>query len=114
MISLQGRQILKKWSMLLKHNHMATALGLDRSFSTTSSKSSAADIDPDLVKVDLKGDVAVITINDVNSKVNAMSMKMIESTMKAIEHVESNNAVKSAVLISGKPGMFIAVTMLTA
>jgi enoyl-CoA hydratase/long-chain 3-hydroxyacyl-CoA dehydrogenase len=108
MISMQGRQLLRKWSMLPKHNYAATALGLDKSFSTTSAKSSTADIDPDLVKVDLKGDVAVITINDVNSKVNAMSLKMIEATMKAIEHVESNSAVNSAVLISGKPGMFIA------
>lgn len=94
--------------MLPKHNYTASALGLDKSFSTTSAKASTADIDPDLVKVNVKGDVAVITINDVNSKVNAMSLKMIDATMKAIEHVGANNSVNSAVLISGKPGMFIA------
>ena len=105
---LQGRQLLRKWSMLPKHNYTASALGLDKSFSTTSAKASTADIDPDLVKVNVKGDVAVITINDVNSKVNAMSRKMIDATMKAIEHVGANNSVNSAVLISGKPGMFIA------
>ena len=105
---LQGRQLLRKWSMLPKHNYTASALGLDKSFSTTSAKASTADIDPDLVKVNVKGDVAVITINDVNSKVNAMSLKMIDATMKAIEHVGANNSVNSAVLISGKPGMFIA------
>jgi len=105
---LQGRQLLRKWSMLPKHNYTASALGLDKSFSTTSAKASIADIDPDLVKVNVKGDVAVITINDVNSKVNAMSLKMIDATMKAIEHVGANNSVNSAVLISGKPGMFIA------
>jgi len=105
---LQGRQLLRKWSMLPKHNYTASVLGLDKSFSTTSAKASTADIDPDLVKVNVKGDVAVITINDVNSKVNAMSLKMIDATMKAIEHVSANNSVNSAVLISGKPGMFIA------
>ena len=85
---LQGRRLLKKCTALRKQNSVATALGLDRSISTTiSPKSSTTDIDPDLVKVNVEGDVAVITINDVNSKVNAMSEKMINATMKAIEHI---------------------------
>jgi len=105
MISSQARQSLKKISLLPKNP--AAAGCLQRSITTTAPVSSA-DTDADLVTTKLRGDVAVITINDVNAKVNAMSEKLIHATKRAVEAVHTNDKVKSAVLISGKPGTFIA------
>lgn len=105
MISLRTRQLVKRISSLLKPKCSVTASHLQaKCFSTTP----RAQTDADLVNVSVRGDVAVITINDVNSKVNAMSRKLIDATVKAVEDVSANEKVKSAVLISGKPGMFIA------
>lgn len=104
MITSQAKQSLKKLSLLPK-SPAAAAGCLSRKFSATAPTASG---EPDLVTSKIKGDVAVITINDVNAKVNAMSRKLIDATVKAVEEVASNNAVKSAVLISGKPGTFIA------
>lgn len=105
MISLRTRQLVKRISSLPKPKCSVTASHLQaKCFSTTP----RAQTDADLVNVSVRGDVAVITINDVNSKVNAMSRKLIDATVKAVEDVSANEKVKSAVLISGKPGMFIA------
>jgi len=94
-----GRQSLKK---LLTKQSSTTAV---RTFATTSP---AASNDADLVTSKIRGDVAIITINDVNAKVNSMSLELINATKKAVEDMASNPKVKSAVLISGKPGTFIA------
>uniref|UniRef100_A0A2I4CL94 Trifunctional enzyme subunit alpha, mitochondrial n=1 Tax=Austrofundulus limnaeus TaxID=52670 RepID=A0A2I4CL94_AUSLI len=60
------------------------------------------------VNYEVKGDVAVVRINDPNSKVNTLSIQMQKEMTEVMDEVWANDAVKSAVLISSKPGCFIA------
>uniref|UniRef100_A0A673CTZ1 enoyl-CoA hydratase n=1 Tax=Sphaeramia orbicularis TaxID=375764 RepID=A0A673CTZ1_9TELE len=60
------------------------------------------------VDCEVKGDVAVIRMNDPNSKVNTLSIQMQKELTEVMDEVLANNAVQSAVLISTKPGCFIA------
>uniref|UniRef100_A0A3Q0SIY9 Trifunctional enzyme subunit alpha, mitochondrial n=1 Tax=Amphilophus citrinellus TaxID=61819 RepID=A0A3Q0SIY9_AMPCI len=60
------------------------------------------------VNYEVKGDVAVIRINDPNSKVNTLSLQMQKEMKEVMNEVWEDNTVKSAVLISSKPGCFIA------
>uniref|UniRef100_A0A8C2ZUA7 enoyl-CoA hydratase n=1 Tax=Cyclopterus lumpus TaxID=8103 RepID=A0A8C2ZUA7_CYCLU len=60
------------------------------------------------VSYEVKGDVAVVRINDPNSKVNTLSIQMQKEMAEVMDEVWANDAVKSAVLISSKPGCFIA------
>uniref|UniRef100_A0A3Q3WCG5 Trifunctional enzyme subunit alpha, mitochondrial n=1 Tax=Mola mola TaxID=94237 RepID=A0A3Q3WCG5_MOLML len=60
------------------------------------------------VDYEVKGDVAVVRMNDPNSKVNTLSIQMQKEMTEVMNEVLENNAVKSAVLISSKPGCFIA------
>nr|XP_061843168.1 trifunctional enzyme subunit alpha, mitochondrial-like [Nerophis lumbriciformis] len=60
------------------------------------------------VSYELKDDVAVIRLNDPASKVNTLSVQMQSELKEVMGEIWSNGAVKSAVLISSKPGCFIA------
>ncbi|XP_071777440.2 trifunctional enzyme subunit alpha, mitochondrial [Centroberyx gerrardi] len=60
------------------------------------------------VSYELKDDVAVVRLNDPTSKVNTLSVQMQTELTEVMGEVWSNGAVKSAVLISTKPGCFIA------
>ncbi|KAJ4938818.1 hypothetical protein JOQ06_028284 [Pogonophryne albipinna] len=60
------------------------------------------------VSYEVKDDVAVVRINDPNSKVNTLSIQMQKEMGEVMQEVWANNDVKSAVLISSKPGCFIA------
>lgn len=60
------------------------------------------------VNYELKDDVAVVRINDPNSKVNTLSKQMQAEMTEVMGEIWGNSAVKSAVLISSKPGCFIA------
>uniref|UniRef100_A0AAQ5XNF2 enoyl-CoA hydratase n=1 Tax=Amphiprion ocellaris TaxID=80972 RepID=A0AAQ5XNF2_AMPOC len=60
------------------------------------------------VNYEVKGDVAVIRMNDPNSKVNTLSVQMQKEMIEVMGEVWADNAVNSAVLISSKPGCFIA------
>lgn len=60
------------------------------------------------VNYEVKGDVAVVRMNDPTSKVNTLSVQMQKEMAEVLGEVWSNDAVKSAVLISSKPGCFIA------
>ncbi|KAG8013185.1 Trifunctional enzyme subunit alpha [Nibea albiflora] len=60
------------------------------------------------VNYEVKGDVAVVRINDPNSKVNTLSIQMQNEMAEVMNEVWANDAVQSAVLISSKPGCFIA------
>uniref|UniRef100_A0A8C6V6E5 Trifunctional enzyme subunit alpha, mitochondrial n=1 Tax=Naja naja TaxID=35670 RepID=A0A8C6V6E5_NAJNA len=60
------------------------------------------------VNYDIKEDVAVVRFNSPNSKVNTLSREMQSEFVDVMKEIWSNDAVKSAVLISGKPGCFIA------
>lgn len=60
------------------------------------------------VNYEVKGDVAVIRMNAPDSKVNTLSLQMQKELTEVMSEVWANNAVQSAVLISSKPGCFIA------
>jgi len=57
---------------------------------------------------EVKGDVAVITFDAPNSKVNTLNEEAIADFKDVVQKIESDSNVKSAVLISGKPDCFIA------
>ncbi|DAA24365.1 TPA: trifunctional enzyme subunit alpha, mitochondrial, partial [Bos taurus] len=56
----------------------------------------------------VRGDVAVIRINSPNSKVNTLSQELHSEFMEVMNEVWSSSQIRSAVLISTKPGCFIA------
>lgn len=58
-------------------------------------------------------DVAVITIDSPGVKVNTLNAEVMEEITGILKDIENNSLVKSAVLISGKPGNFIAGADLT-
>ncbi|KAB5517095.1 hypothetical protein PHYPO_G00185490 [Pangasianodon hypophthalmus] len=60
------------------------------------------------VNYEIKDDVAVVRINDPTSKVNTLSKQLQAELTEVMREVWGNTAVKSAVLISTKPGCFIA------
>ncbi|XP_054239401.1 trifunctional enzyme subunit alpha, mitochondrial [Indicator indicator] len=60
------------------------------------------------VTYDVKGDVAVVRFNTPNSKVNTLSRKLNSEFNEVMNEIWANESVKSAVLISSKPGSFIA------
>ncbi|KAG5277373.1 hypothetical protein AALO_G00116780 [Alosa alosa] len=70
--------------------------------------SSAAMLTRTHVNYELKDDVAVVRINDPSSKVNTLSKQMQAEMTEVMGEIWGNSAVKSAVLISSKPGCFIA------
>uniref|UniRef100_A0A673G6X5 Trifunctional enzyme subunit alpha, mitochondrial n=1 Tax=Sinocyclocheilus rhinocerous TaxID=307959 RepID=A0A673G6X5_9TELE len=57
---------------------------------------------------EVKDNVAVVRINDPTSKVNTLGRHMQAELVEVINEIWGNSAVKSAVLISSKPGSFIA------
>ncbi|XP_076013785.1 hydroxyacyl-CoA dehydrogenase trifunctional multienzyme complex subunit alpha b [Genypterus blacodes] len=60
------------------------------------------------VNAEVKGDVGVVRINDPNSKVNTLSVQMQTEMGEVMTEMWANNAVQSIVIISSKPGCFIA------
>uniref|UniRef100_A0A2K6U8F6 enoyl-CoA hydratase n=1 Tax=Saimiri boliviensis boliviensis TaxID=39432 RepID=A0A2K6U8F6_SAIBB len=65
----------------------------------------------------VKGDVAVIQINSPNSKVNTLSKELRLEVIEVMNEIRPSDQIRSAVLISSKPGCFIAgadVNMLAA
>ncbi|KAA0708266.1 Trifunctional enzyme subunit alpha, mitochondrial TP-alpha [Triplophysa tibetana] len=60
------------------------------------------------VSYEVKDNVAVVRINDPNSKVNTLSRQMQAEMTEVMREIWGNSGVKSAVLISSKPGCFIA------
>lgn len=68
-------------------------------------------------KCKLVNGVYVITIDSPNVKVNSLNTSVMEEVSNILNEVDSNPAIEAAVLISGKPGCFIAgadITMLEA
>lgn len=52
--------------------------------------------------------VLVIKIDSPNAKVNSLGSEVSDEFERVIKDLETNPAVNSAVLISGKPGCFVA------
>ncbi|XP_051880624.1 hydroxyacyl-CoA dehydrogenase trifunctional multienzyme complex subunit alpha a [Pristis pectinata] len=60
------------------------------------------------VSYEVKSDVAVVRFNTPNSKVNTISERLQSEFTDVMNEVWANDAVRSVVLISSKPGCFIA------
>ncbi|XP_004686442.1 PREDICTED: trifunctional enzyme subunit alpha, mitochondrial [Condylura cristata] len=65
----------------------------------------------------VKGDVAVVRINSPNSKVNTLNKELQSEFVEVMNEIWASDQIRSAVLISSKPGCFIAgadINMLSA
>ncbi|XP_007532659.2 trifunctional enzyme subunit alpha, mitochondrial [Erinaceus europaeus] len=65
----------------------------------------------------VKGDVAVVRINSPNSKVNTLNKELQAEFTEVMNEIWASDSIRSAVLISSKPGCFIAgadINMLAA
>ncbi|CAL7935916.1 unnamed protein product [Xylocopa violacea] len=60
------------------------------------------------LKYKLVNDVAVLTIDSPGIKINALNQEVMNEVATLLKDVENDSIVKSVVLISGKPGCFIA------
>ncbi|KAE9419060.1 hypothetical protein Angca_003395, partial [Angiostrongylus cantonensis] len=60
------------------------------------------------VKLENQGDVAVITMNIANMKENVLNEALAGELQGAFEKIERDDSVKAVVLMSGKPGSFVA------
>ncbi|XP_047379470.1 trifunctional enzyme subunit alpha, mitochondrial [Sciurus carolinensis] len=60
------------------------------------------------VNYGVKGNVAVIRINSPNSKVNTLNKEVQSEFMEVMNEIWASDQIKSAVLISSKPGCFVA------
>ncbi|XP_075992393.1 monolysocardiolipin acyltransferase Mtpalpha [Anticarsia gemmatalis] len=68
-------------------------------------------------KCKLVNGVYVITLDSPNVKVNSLNTAVMDEVSNIVNEVDSNPAIEAAVIISGKPGCFIAgadITMLEA
>lgn len=60
------------------------------------------------VNVQIKDNVAVIRLDSPGTKVNVLNLPVMNEVIGVMKEIQSNSAVTSAVVISGKPGCFIA------
>lgn len=74
-----------------------------RSFTTSS-----ALLNRTHINYGVKGDVAVIRINSPNSKVNTLNKEVQSEFVEVLNEIWANDQIRSAVLISSKPGCFVA------
>ncbi|CAJ0964156.1 unnamed protein product, partial [Mesorhabditis belari] len=68
------------------------------------------------VKIEKKGDVAVVKIDMPNTKENVLGEALSNDLTEAFSKLENDETVKSVVLMSGKPNSFVAgadITMLS-
>ncbi|XP_006258720.2 trifunctional enzyme subunit alpha, mitochondrial [Alligator mississippiensis] len=84
------------------------ALRLLRDYACRNISTSSPLRDRTHVSYNIKGDVAVVRFNTPNSKVNTLSKQLQSEFVEIMNEIWANEAVKSAVLISAKPGSFIA------
>lgn len=73
-----------------------------------SSKWRSYSTSPKHTRTKIVNDVAVITLDSPNVKVNSLNAEVVSELESAINKVRDDPALRAAVLISGKPGCFIA------
>ncbi|KAJ0394326.1 hypothetical protein ATCC90586_001832 [Pythium insidiosum] len=76
--------------------------GFSRSFATTLFNGEYLSIESS------NNGVAVVRLDDKTSKVNTLNAKMTDEFVQMLDTVDKDPSIKSVVLISGKPGCFIA------
>ncbi|KAI5736872.1 hypothetical protein M8J76_007982 [Diaphorina citri] len=63
------------------------------------------------------GDVLVVTLDSPGVKVNSLNSEVMSEIQSILRRIQSDSSIRSAVIISGKPGCFIAgadISMLAA
>lgn len=60
------------------------------------------------IKTSMVDDVLVIRLDSPNVKMNSLGQEVTTEFQSVLKELESNPAIKSAVLISAKPGCFVA------
>ncbi|XP_075879311.1 hydroxyacyl-CoA dehydrogenase trifunctional multienzyme complex subunit alpha b [Nelusetta ayraudi] len=100
---MAGVRALGVLSRFTSRKYALHAGNSSRTFSVASTMLARTHVD-----YEVKGDVAVVRLNAPNSKVNTLSIQMQNEMTEVMNEVWANNAVTSAVLISAKPGCFIA------
>ncbi|CAF1265328.1 unnamed protein product, partial [Didymodactylos carnosus] len=60
------------------------------------------------IQVEYKDDIAVVKFNQENSKVNTLSKDLMNEFSPLFQHLQNDSKVKGIVLMSSKPGSFIA------
>lgn len=60
------------------------------------------------ITLDIQGDVAIVRLDSEGVKLNTLSAGVFDEFKDAFNKIQLNNDVTSAVLISGKPGSFVA------
>lgn len=100
---MAGVRALGVLSRFTSRKYALHAGNSSRTFSVASTMLARTHVD-----YEVKDDVAVVRLNAPNSKVNTLSIQMQNEMTEVMNEVWANNAVKSAVLISAKPGCFIA------
>lgn len=101
MFSSKARLALQRF-ILPKQNVGFTSTSIYRNYAASATGGR------DIVTYTVEGDVAVVTIDDPSAKVNTLSEKVMKETVEVITEVTHNSDVNSVVLMSGKPGCFIA------
>jgi len=87
-------------------NGLRTYLGSSKNFSRMFSTSYA--MSGKYVNIEVKDEVAVVRFDNPDAKVNTLSQDMQGEFEECITQINSDPSVKAAVLISKKPGCFIA------
>jgi enoyl-CoA hydratase/long-chain 3-hydroxyacyl-CoA dehydrogenase len=70
--------------------------------------STSAPINGKHVSLKMNDEIAVVTIDSPDAKVNSLSKEVMEEMAEVLQKLWNDDAVKGGVLISGKPGCFIA------
>ncbi|XP_063978459.1 trifunctional enzyme subunit alpha, mitochondrial [Diachasmimorpha longicaudata] len=79
-----------------------------RSGHQTSLRFLATSVSNKHTKYKIVEDVAVITLDSPGVKENTLNAELVQELQGHLEQIESNSAVKSAVVMSGKPNSFVA------
>ncbi|CAF3656208.1 unnamed protein product [Rotaria sordida] len=60
------------------------------------------------IKLDYEDNIAIVQLNQENSKVNTLSRKMMNEFVPVFNHLKKDDNIKGIIVISAKPGSFIA------
>ncbi|CAF5093083.1 unnamed protein product, partial [Rotaria magnacalcarata] len=60
------------------------------------------------LKLDYEDNIAIVQLSQENSKVNTLSRAMTNEFIPVFDHLKSDNNIQGIVVISSKPGSFIA------
>ncbi|CAF0737229.1 unnamed protein product [Rotaria sordida] len=60
------------------------------------------------IKLDYEDNIAIVQLNQENSKVNILSRKMMNEFVPVFNHLKNDDNIKGIIVISAKPGSFIA------